>query len=131
MSEIYNAILESSAEVPGGPGDPMLLTAKLSPTPKNSGAQNAFPKIIRAMNRAKRMRPPFRKYAMEMAKEWLYGYAAIGGENGMVLRELNTQRSSQTLMTPNTGQKAGPWDRYFYGDHVKNNPQTNQDDLGF
>lgn len=124
--------MESSADFPGGAADPLMVFSKTSPTPRNSGAQNALPNIIRAMNRAARFRPPFKQYAEKLAKEWLYGYAAIGGENALYLREVNTERSTQTLLTPNNGQKKGIYDEWFYGKgKFDNNQEQKHDDLGF
>lgn len=124
MSAVLEVLTESSAELAGGQPDPLMIFAKTSPTPRNSGAQNVFPKIVKLRDRALRMRPPFQQLAKQIAKQALYGYAAIGSENAMYLRELNTQRMSQTNFTPNTGQAADEMDDYIYGKgYLKNNPR--------
>lgn len=127
-SDLYNGLLESCSWYPGQQADPLLVMAKLSPVPRNSGAQNVLPEIMAAMNRAKRLREPLRTHAINMAREPVYGYAAIGGEGGFLVKELNTQRISQTQMGTNIGQAATPTDNWLYGKkYLENNPQKRDD----
>ena len=129
-TDIFNAVMESAAEFPGGPSDNLMVFAKTSPVPRNSGAQVVLPKIIKTLNRAKRFRPPVRDHMIAMAKEDLIGYATIGSENGFILRELNTQRVSTQNMGINEGPAMSPWDDYLYGQkYTKNNPKGGDDFL--
>ncbi len=123
--------MTSSQEIDGGPVDPLMVLAKTSPVPMNSGIQNVFPDVIKAINRAKLLRPPYRQIAIQKAKESLYGIGSIGSENASYLKELNTTRLEQKSTGIVQGQKANAFDRYLYGkDYLKNNPQGNDNDLG-
>ena len=129
-SDTLEVLLTSCQEIDGGTTDTMMMLAKTSPVPLNSGIQNVFPTVVQALNRAKLLRPPYRQIAMQKAKEYLYGIVSIGSENGMYLKELNTQRIAQTTMGRLVGQKAGPMDEYMYGKgYLENNPKGKDDSL--
>jgi len=129
-SDILEVLLTSSQEIDGGATDTMMVLAKTSPVPLNSGVQNVWPTVVQALNRAKLLRPPYRQIAIQKAKEYLYGIVSIGSEGGMYLKELNTQRIAQTSMGKLVGQKAGPMDEYLYGkNYLENNPKGADDKL--
>lgn len=129
-SDLFEIIMESSAWEAGGKVDNMMALAKSMFVPKNSGVQNVFPDLMRALHRARMLRPPYRTYAIQKAKELIYGIAAISSENGMMVRELNTQRMSRTMMDTNVGQAATAFDEYLYGkDYLKNNPRSKDPDI--
>lgn len=91
--------------------------------PKNSNIQLVWPDIKYALARAKRFKPPFREYAIELALNDLEGVAAIGSEQGAFIREFNTTRGH---INPGQveGQPATWFDEYVYGkDRMKNNPK--------
>lgn len=128
-SEIYDILHDSSADLPGQSADNLMMLARSMIVPKNSGIQNILPHIIKSINRARMLRPPYRQYALQKAKEALYGIAAISSENGALLREMNTTRSAQS-MSVNQGPAVTDWDRMFYGnEHLKNNPKAKKDGL--
>ncbi len=129
-SDILEVMKTSAQDIDGGPVDPIMMLAKSSPVPMNSGIQNVFPNIIKAVNRARLLRPPYRQIAIQKAKEALYGLASIGSEGNQFLREMNTTR--QSISTPgfNVGQKANWFDDYLYGDKLKNNPKDKSDAMG-
>ena len=130
-SDILEVLITSSQDMDGGNTDPLMVLAKTSPVQRNSGIQNVFPHVIKTLNRAKLLRPPYRQIAIQKAKEAFYGIASIGSEGGAYLKELNTQRTSQSLnMGAARGQPASPFDKYLYGkDYLKNNPNGG-DDIG-
>jgi len=129
-SDTLEVLLTSCQEIDGGTTDTMMMLAKTSPVPLNSGIQNVFPTVVQALNRAKLLRAPYRQIAIQKAKEYLYGIVSIGSEGGMYLKELNTQRLAQTQMGRLIGQKAGPMDEYMYGkSYLENNPKGKDDSL--
>ena len=123
-SDLLDVTLDASADQAGGRPDPLMLFFKTSPIPRNSGAQMVVPKIIKLRNRALRLRPPLRQHIMNMAKEFLYAYASIGGEAGFYVRELNTNRIAQNnIMSTNTGPPVNGLDEWFNG-KMPNNPKS-------
>ena len=123
-SDLLDVTLDSSADYAGGRPDPLMLFFKTSPIPRNSGAQTVVPKIIKLRNRAKRLRPPLKQHILDMAKEYLYAYASIGGEAGFYIRELNTNRIAQNnMMSTNVGPPVNALDEWFNG-KMPNNPQS-------
>lgn len=105
--------------------------------PKDSGIQMVYADIMQTIERARRFKPPFREYALEIAEKDLEGLIAISSEQGAFVREFNTIRSSVPV-----GQNQGPpatwFDEYVYGkDKFKNNPKVKDDsalgmgDIGF
>lgn len=129
VSDIYETLIESSAEQPGQSADTLMLLARSLIVPRNSGIQNVLPVIIKSINRARLLRPPYRQYALAKAKEALYGIAGISSEGGAMLKEINTTRQSLSSYS-NTGQPVGPYDEMFYGDkYLKNNPRGAKNDL--
>ena len=113
-SDVMETMITSCQEVDGGAVDTLLVLAKTSPVPVNSGIQNIWPDAIRAINRAKLLRPPYRQLALNKAKEVIYGIASIGSENGAYLKEMNTTRTQISQMGTITGQKATDLDNYLY-----------------
>ena len=132
-SEILEVLMTSSQDTDGGLTDPFMVLAKTSPVQMNSGIQNVFPHVINAIARAKLLRPPYRDIAINSAKSALYGIASIGSENGAYLKELNTQRTSQSInMGQARGQPASAFDKYLYGkDHLANNPKGKDESMMF
>ena len=130
-SDLLEVFMESSADWPGGPVDNLMALCRSMIVPKNSGIQNIMPNIIKSMNRAKLLRPPYRTIAMSKAKEALYGMASISSENSAMNREINTSRQAQTFNT-NVGQNKDGYDEMIYGkQYLKNNPRGKTDSLAF
>lgn len=91
--------------------------------PKNSNIQTVWPDLKDCISRAKRFKPPFREYAVELAINNLEGVAAIASEGGAFVREFNTVRGH--IPTGQVeGQPATWFDEYVYGkEKLKNNPK--------
>ena len=127
-SDNFEMHLDSAADNPRESPDPMMLFAKFSPVPRNSNAQSVMPAIVKLMNRAKRLRGALRNHIFNMAKEYKYGYAAIGAEGGFNTKELNTNRYSTGMMSTNVGPAVTPFDEYVNG-KMPNNPTSNKPDI--
>lgn len=130
---LFEIVMESSAWKPGGKVDNMMALARSMFVPKNSGIQNVFPDLMRALHRARMLRPPYRTYAIQKAQELIYGIASISSENGVMVRELNTSRMQrQAGLDTNTGQMATDLDEYLYGkEYLKNNPKSKEAPISF
>lgn len=128
-SDVLEVLIESSADLPGQSADTLMLLARSMILQRNSGVQNVFPNIVKAINRARLLRPPYRQYALSKAKEALYGVASISSEGGLMLKEINTTRQSTSIAT-NTGQPKNDWDEILYGKKfLQNNPRGKSADL--
>lgn len=98
--------------------------------PKDSGIQMVYSDIMHSIERARRFKPPFREYAIEIAEKDLEGLISISSEQGAFVREFNTVRTSVPV-GGNTGPPATWFDEYVYGkDKFKNNPKDKGDAFG-
>ena len=105
------------------PGGSCFIQPLLLIVPKNSGIQNVYPDTIRAIESAKRLKPPLREYVIAIAEAYYKGMLAISSENGAFARELTTSRVSGPIGT-NVGPPVIPLDEYMYGKELtKNNPK--------
>ena len=128
-SDLFEMHINSAADSPNGMPDPKMLLFKFSPVPRNSSAQTVAPEIMKLFNRAARLRNgSLKKLITNMAKEYLYGYVAIGAEGGFNTKELNTTRYSQNAMSINTGPEVTAFDEYVHG-KMPNNPRSNKPDI--
>lgn len=126
-SGFFEATLEACKDQITGQIDPDLLAARLWIVPKNSGIQNVSANISHTEARARRFKPPFRKYAMEMARADKIGLTSISSEGGAYAHEFNTVRSSSVAVGTNYGPPVSDWDQYLYGkEYTKNNPKSKE-----
>lgn len=125
MGDFFDFTIESSRD----PITQRLNQSMLMPrgfiVPKNSNIQTVWPDLKDCISRAKRFKPPFREYALELAINNLEGVAAIASEGGAFVREFNTVRGH--IPTGQVeGQPATWFDEYVYGkEKLKNNPKDN------
>lgn len=123
-SGFFEATLQACTDPLTGRIDNELLEARLIIVPRNSGVQNVTADIQHAMARARRFPPPFRNYAMAMARADKIGMVSISSEQGAYAREFNTTRSASINVGTNTGPQVSDWDEMLYGkNYVKNNPK--------
>ena len=126
-SGFFEATIEAATDPITRKIDPDLLAAKLLIVPRNSGIQNVNANISHCESIAKRFKPPFRKFAVEMARADKIGMTSISSEMGAYAHEFNTVRSSSVNIGTNTGPPVGPWDEYLYGkEYTKNNPKQKE-----
>ena len=122
-SGFFEASMEAARDPVTGKIDYELLAAKLWIVPKNSGVQTVSADISHAEAVAKRLKPPFRKLALEMVRADKIGLTSISSEGGAYAHEFNTVRSSSVNVGTNVGPAVDDWDRYLYGkEYTKNNP---------
>lgn len=128
MGDVFEFAIESSRDPITQRLNQSLLLPRGFIVPKNSNIQLVWPDIKNSIARAKRFKPPFRDFAIEIALNDLEGIAAIASEGGAFIREFNTMRGH--IPTGQVeGQPATWFDEYVYGkDKLKNNPK--QEGLG-
>lgn len=130
-SDLFELTLEGARDPISQRMDQHLILPRTLIVPKNSNIQIVYSDIVHSLERAKRFKPPFREYAIEMCLADLQGMISISSEGGAFIREFNTIRQSVPIGT-NTGQTATWFDNYVYGkEKMKNNPQTQDLGIGF
>lgn len=121
--EFFEFTLEGSRDPVSQRLNSRLLLPRSAIVPKNSNIQMVWPDIMDSISRAKRFKPPFREYAIEMAMNDLEGVLSISSEGGAFIREFNTQRGAVPVGSVQ-GQPATWFDEYVYGkEKLKNNPK--------
>ena len=121
--ELFEWALEGARDPVSGRLNQRLILPRTAMVPKNSNIQLVWPDIMDAIARAKRFKPPFRNYAIEMAMNDLEGVLSISSEQGAFVREFSTMRAAAP-MGQVTGQPATWFDEYVYGKQkLKNNPK--------
>lgn len=124
VGELFELTLEGARDPISGRMNQRLILPRTAMVPKNSNIQLVWPDVMNSISRAKRFKPPFRDYAIELAMNHLEGILAIASEQGAFVREFNTVRSSAP-MGQNVGQPATWFDEYVYGkEKMKNNPKA-------
>src|SRR3990167_11235350 len=123
MGDFFEFVIESSRDPITQRLNQSLLLPRGFIVPKNSNIQLVWPDIKNSLARAKRFKPPFRDFAIELAINDLEGVAAIASEGGAFIREFNTVRGH--IPTGQVeGQPATWFDEYVYGkEKFKNNPK--------
>jgi len=123
MGDVFEFAIESSRDPITQRLNQSLLLPRGFIVPKNSNIQLVWPDIKNSIARAKRFKPPFRDFAIELALNDLEGIAAIASEGGAFIREFNTMRGHIPVGQVE-GQPATWFDEYVYGkDKLKNNPK--------
>ncbi|NIN03683.1 MAG: hypothetical protein GTO44_10010 [Hydrotalea flava] len=127
-SDLFELTLEGARDPITQKLNQALVLPRTLIVPKNSNIQIVYADVMHSIERAKRFKPPFREYAIQMAYADLQGMISISSEMGAFIREFNTVRSSVPIGQVQ-GQPATWFDDYVYGkDKMKNNPHTK--DLG-
>lgn len=130
-SDLFELTLEGARDPISQRMDQHLILPRTMIVPKNSDVQTVYSNVVHSLERAKRFKPPFREYAIQMCLADLQGMISISSEGGAFIREFNTIRQSVPIGT-NQGQTATWFDNYVYGkEKMKNNPQTNDLGIGF
>lgn len=123
MGDVFEFAIESSRDPITQKLNQSLLLPRGFIVPKNSNIQLVWPDIKNSIARAKRFKPPFRDFAIELALNDLEGVAAIASEQGAFIREFNTVRGHIPAGQVE-GQPATWFDEYVYGkEKLKNNPK--------
>lgn len=123
MGDFFDYVIESARDPLTQRLNQSMLLPRSFIIPKNGNIQTVWPDLKDCISRAKRFKPPFREYAMELAINNLEGVAAISSEGGAFVKEFNTTRGT---VSPGQveGQPATWFDEYVYGkDKMKNNPK--------
>ena len=121
--ELFELTLEGARDPVSGRMNQSFILPRTLIVPKNSNIQLVYPDVKDSIARAKRFKPPFREYAIEMAFNDLEGIISIASEQGAFVREFNTVRSSVPIGGVQ-GQPATWFDEYVYGKQkLKNNPK--------
>jgi hypothetical protein len=122
-SDLFEWLIEGSMDPVTKQLNSRLVLPRGLIVPKNSGIQNVWANMMHTLGRARRFKPPFREYAIDMAMADVEGCASISSENGAMIREFNTSRMAQPLGT-NIGQPKTEMDEFLYGkEYLKNNPK--------
>ena len=130
-SDLFELTLEGARDPLTQKLDQHLILPMTLIVPKNSNIQIVYSDIIHSLERAKRFKPPFREYAVNMCLADLQGMISISSESGAFIREFNTIRQSVPVGAV-TGQPATWFDQYIYGkEKLKNNPKTDNLGIGF
>lgn len=103
LNPLYAFTIESSRHPVYDNIDPSLLEPLGLIVQKNTGVQIVYSGIEYSLARAKRFKPPFREYAIEMVMSDKKGMRSISSEGGAYLKEFGTTRSSMPV-----GSLTGP-----------------------
>lgn len=93
-NSLYAFTIESARHPVYDNIDPSLLEPLGLIVQKNTGVQIVYSSIEYSLARAKRFKPPFREYAIEMVMSDKKGMRSISSEGGAYIREFGTTRSS-------------------------------------
>lgn len=123
MGDFFDFVIESSRDPITQRLNQALLLPRGFIVPKNGNIQTVWPDLKDAISRAKRFKPPFREYVLELAINNMEGVAAIASEGGAFVREFNTVRGNVPIGQVE-GQPATWVDEYVYGkEKFKHNPK--------